>query len=93
MSHVQYDESVYKKTPHKQTNKNKCDETNKTKSLQSCLWMKNIEFLPFPCGIVRFGYYVFQQAMLDYFLSTREEVFFMAVRDRMALSTNSIKEK
>ncbi|XP_078335085.1 inositol 1,4,5-trisphosphate-gated calcium channel ITPR2-like [Crassostrea virginica] len=34
-----------------------------------------------------------QQAMLDYFLSTREEVFFMAVRDRMALSTNSIKEK
>ncbi|KAK3086885.1 hypothetical protein FSP39_024881 [Pinctada imbricata] len=34
-----------------------------------------------------------QQSMLDYFLSTREEVFFMAVRDRMALSTNSIKEK
>lgn len=31
--------------------------------------------------------------MLDYFLSTREEVFFMAVRDRMALSTNTIKEK
>ena len=31
--------------------------------------------------------------MLTYFFSTREEVFFMAVRDRMALSTNSIKEK
>lgn len=31
--------------------------------------------------------------MLNYFLSTREEVFFMAVRDRMQLSTNSIKEK
>ena len=34
-----------------------------------------------------------KQSMLDYFLSTREEVFFMAVRDRMALSTNTIKEK
>lgn len=34
-----------------------------------------------------------QQSMLEYFLSTREEVFFMAVRDRMALSTNTIKEK
>ncbi|XP_055891550.1 inositol 1,4,5-trisphosphate receptor type 1-like isoform X4 [Biomphalaria glabrata] len=34
-----------------------------------------------------------QQSMLTYFFSTREEVFFMAVRDRMALSTNSIKEK
>lgn len=34
-----------------------------------------------------------QHSMLEYFLSTREEVFFMAVRDRMALSTNSIKEK
>lgn len=31
--------------------------------------------------------------MLDYFLSTREEVFFMAVRERMQISTNSIKEK
>ena len=37
--------------------------------------------------------FLFQQSMLDYFLSTREEVFFMAVRDRMALSTNTIKEK
>ncbi|WAR13356.1 ITPR1-like protein, partial [Mya arenaria] len=34
-----------------------------------------------------------EQSMLEYFLSTREEVFFMAVRDRMALSTNTIKEK
>ncbi|KAL4234550.1 hypothetical protein ACF0H5_006191 [Mactra antiquata] len=34
-----------------------------------------------------------QQSMLDYFFSTREEVFFMAVRDRMQVSTNSIKEK
>ncbi|KAL5022859.1 hypothetical protein ScPMuIL_002014, partial [Solemya velum] len=34
-----------------------------------------------------------QSSMLTYFLSTREEVFFMAVRDRMTLSTNSIKEK
>ena len=66
---------------------------DESKSLQSCLWMKNIVFPSIPCGIVRVGYYVFQQAMLDYFLSTREEVFFMAVRDRMALSTNSIKEK
>ncbi|GFO23772.1 inositol 1,4,5-trisphosphate receptor type 3-like isoform x9 [Plakobranchus ocellatus] len=36
---------------------------------------------------------VVQESMLDYFLSTREEVFFMAVRDRMQVSTNSIKEK
>ena len=35
----------------------------------------------------------FQQSMLEYFLSTREEVFFMAVRDRMQISTNAIKEK
>nr|XP_022341732.1 inositol 1,4,5-trisphosphate receptor type 2-like isoform X5 [Crassostrea virginica] len=34
-----------------------------------------------------------QRSMLDYFLSTREEVFFMAVRERMQISTNSIKEK
>uniref|UniRef100_A0A0L8I7T5 RyR/IP3R Homology associated domain-containing protein n=1 Tax=Octopus bimaculoides TaxID=37653 RepID=A0A0L8I7T5_OCTBM len=34
-----------------------------------------------------------KSSMLEYFLSTREEVFFMAVRDRMQLSTNSIKEK
>ncbi|CAL1526674.1 unnamed protein product [Lymnaea stagnalis] len=34
-----------------------------------------------------------QKSMLDYFLSTREEVFFMAVRDRMQVSTNAIKEK
>ncbi|XP_053402419.1 inositol 1,4,5-trisphosphate receptor type 1-like isoform X7 [Mercenaria mercenaria] len=34
-----------------------------------------------------------QQSLLDYFFSTREEVFFMAVRDRMQVSTNSIKEK
>ncbi|XP_060075349.1 inositol 1,4,5-trisphosphate receptor type 1-like [Ylistrum balloti] len=34
-----------------------------------------------------------QKSMLDFFLSTREEVFFMAVRDRMQISTNSIKEK
>ncbi|KAL3860316.1 hypothetical protein ACJMK2_010455, partial [Sinanodonta woodiana] len=34
-----------------------------------------------------------QKSMLDYFFSTREEVFFMAVRDRMQISTNSIKEK
>ncbi|KAK7114914.1 hypothetical protein V1264_000891 [Littorina saxatilis] len=34
-----------------------------------------------------------QQSMLEYFLSTREEVFFMAVRDRMQISTNAIKEK
>ncbi|KAK3085572.1 hypothetical protein FSP39_005468 [Pinctada imbricata] len=34
-----------------------------------------------------------QKSMLDYFLSTREEVFFMAVRDRMQISTNTIKEK
>ncbi|XP_064599288.1 inositol 1,4,5-trisphosphate receptor type 1-like [Liolophura sinensis] len=34
-----------------------------------------------------------QKTLLDYFLSTREEVFFMAVRDRMQISTNSIKEK
>ncbi|XP_046366515.2 inositol 1,4,5-trisphosphate receptor type 3-like isoform X5 [Haliotis rufescens] len=34
-----------------------------------------------------------QKSMLEYFLSTREEVFFMAVRDRMQISTNSIKEK
>ncbi|KAK0061845.1 inositol 1 4 5-trisphosphate receptor type 2, partial [Biomphalaria pfeifferi] len=33
-----------------------------------------------------------QKSMLDYFLSTREEVFFMAVRDRMQVSTNAIKE-
>ncbi|XP_076449737.1 inositol 1,4,5-trisphosphate-gated calcium channel ITPR1-like isoform X2 [Babylonia areolata] len=34
-----------------------------------------------------------QKSMLEYFLSTREEVFFMAVRDRMQISTNAIKEK
>ncbi|XP_071176008.1 inositol 1,4,5-trisphosphate-gated calcium channel ITPR2-like isoform X12 [Mytilus edulis] len=34
-----------------------------------------------------------QKSLLEYFLSTREEVFFMAVRDRMQISTNSIKEK
>ncbi|CAG5132421.1 unnamed protein product, partial [Candidula unifasciata] len=34
-----------------------------------------------------------QKSMLDYFLSTREEVFFLAVRDRMQVSTNAIKEK
>ncbi|XP_062618413.1 inositol 1,4,5-trisphosphate receptor type 1-like [Saccostrea cucullata] len=34
-----------------------------------------------------------QKSMLDYYLSTREEVFFMAVRERMQISTNSIKEK
>lgn len=45
------------------------------------------------CSLPQIFMILFQQAMLDYFLSTREEVFFMAVRDRMALSTNSIKEK
>ncbi|XP_052817063.1 inositol 1,4,5-trisphosphate receptor type 3-like isoform X2 [Mya arenaria] len=34
-----------------------------------------------------------QKSLLEYFFSTREEVFFMAVRDRMQVSTNSIKEK
>ena len=46
------------------------------------------------CGIVFYLFFCdFQKSLLDYFFSTREEVFFMAVRDRMQVSTNSIKEK
>ncbi|KAL4233980.1 hypothetical protein ACF0H5_005635 [Mactra antiquata] len=51
------------------------------------------EVLGFLCVMLFNANHVVQQSMLDYFLSTREEVFFMAVRDRMALSTNTIKEK
>ncbi|XP_055955374.1 inositol 1,4,5-trisphosphate receptor type 1 [Patella vulgata] len=51
------------------------------------------EVLAFLCIMLFNANAVVQSSMLKYFLSTREEVFFMAVRDRMALSTNSIKEK
>ncbi|XP_076109900.1 inositol 1,4,5-trisphosphate-gated calcium channel ITPR2-like isoform X1 [Mytilus galloprovincialis] len=34
-----------------------------------------------------------QKCMLEYFLSTREELFFMALRERMVIASNSIKEK
>ncbi|XP_021341779.1 inositol 1,4,5-trisphosphate receptor type 2-like [Mizuhopecten yessoensis] len=51
------------------------------------------EVLGFLCILLFNANTSVQQSMLNYFLSTREEVFFMAVRDRMALSTNSIKEK
>ncbi|XP_076470932.1 inositol 1,4,5-trisphosphate-gated calcium channel ITPR2-like isoform X2 [Babylonia areolata] len=51
------------------------------------------EVLAFLCIMLFNANSQVQQSMLTYFFSTREEVFFMAVRDRMALSTNSIKEK
>ncbi|BFZ19742.1 hypothetical protein BsWGS_22781 [Bradybaena similaris] len=51
------------------------------------------EVLAFLCIMLFNANNTVQQSMLTYFFSTREEVFFMAVRDRMALSTNSIKEK
>ncbi|XP_071092410.1 inositol 1,4,5-trisphosphate-gated calcium channel ITPR3-like isoform X4 [Haliotis cracherodii] len=51
------------------------------------------EVLGFLCIMLFNANQQVQESMLKYFLSTREEVFFMAVRDRMALSTNSIKEK
>ncbi|VDI71716.1 Hypothetical predicted protein [Mytilus galloprovincialis] len=51
------------------------------------------EVLGFLCVLLFNANQTVQKSMLSYFLSTREEVFFMAVRDRMALSTNSIKEK
>ncbi|CAG2222632.1 unnamed protein product [Mytilus edulis] len=51
------------------------------------------EVLGFLCVLLFNANQTVQKSMLAYFLSTREEVFFMAVRDRMALSTNSIKEK
>ncbi|XP_041375499.1 inositol 1,4,5-trisphosphate receptor type 3-like [Gigantopelta aegis] len=51
------------------------------------------EVLAFICILLFNANTTVQSSMLSYFLSTREEVFFMAVRDRMALSTNSIKEK
>ena len=34
-----------------------------------------------------------QRKMLEYFIATREEVFFLAVRNRMRLSTIAIKER
>ncbi|PVD21456.1 hypothetical protein C0Q70_19629 [Pomacea canaliculata] len=51
------------------------------------------EVLAFICIMLFNANRVVQQSMLEYFLSTREEVFFMAVRDRMQISTNAIKEK
>ncbi|XP_041375271.1 inositol 1,4,5-trisphosphate receptor type 1-like [Gigantopelta aegis] len=51
------------------------------------------EVLAFICLMLFNANRVVQKSMLEYFLSTREEVFFMAVRDRMQISTNSIKEK
>ncbi|XP_059139568.1 inositol 1,4,5-trisphosphate receptor type 1-like isoform X3 [Physella acuta] len=51
------------------------------------------EVLAFICLMLFNANREVQRSMLDYFLSTREEVFFMAVRDRMQVSTNAIKEK
>ncbi|CAE1323884.1 unnamed protein product [Acanthosepion pharaonis] len=51
------------------------------------------EVLGFLCIMLFNANQTVQHSMLEYFLSTREEVFFMAVRDRMQLSINSIKEK
>ena len=38
-------------------------------------------------------YFFLQKCMLNYFLSTKEELFFMALRERMVIASNSIKEK
>jgi hypothetical protein len=36
---------------------------------------------------------LFQSSLLKYFLTSREEVFFYAIRNRMQLSVGAIKEK
>ncbi|XP_060552412.1 inositol 1,4,5-trisphosphate receptor type 2-like [Ruditapes philippinarum] len=51
------------------------------------------ETLGFLCALLLNANRTVQESMMNYFLSTKEEVFFMAIRDRMSCSTNTIKEK
>ncbi|KAL4233979.1 hypothetical protein ACF0H5_005634 [Mactra antiquata] len=51
------------------------------------------ETLGFLCALLLNANRSVQESMMNYFLSTKEEVFFMAIRDRMSMSTNTIKEK